>query len=189
MPEDDSTRQNGNQPEDPIADRSLSGPILAFSVVLFLTLVWAMADELFIERPWKSYQQRFVATTFGRCPTLARSACSRRRLLVRQNRPRQALDLSAGRDVHAHCPGLEKPRSRRRVARAHERHRRGIGRGEGVDRPRHGNAARGHRHRRDHHAVTNEPRERIRRHQELRHRTSTRSRYPRRSRPTSCGTL
>src|SRR3954451_2839458 len=60
MPEDESAQQNGNRPQDPIADKSLSGLILVFSVVLFLTLVWAVADELFIERPWKSYQQRFI---------------------------------------------------------------------------------------------------------------------------------
>jgi cytochrome c2 len=57
---DDERQTNGNIPPDPIADKSLSGLVLVFSVLLFLSLVWALADELFIERPWKRYQERFV---------------------------------------------------------------------------------------------------------------------------------
>lgn len=45
---------------DPIADRSLSGPLLVFSVLLFFSLVWALYDELTGERPWKRYQEQFV---------------------------------------------------------------------------------------------------------------------------------
>jgi mono/diheme cytochrome c family protein len=55
-----------NEPEsaatqpDPVADRSLSGPLLVASLLLLLSLVWALYDELFGERPWKSYQRHFT---------------------------------------------------------------------------------------------------------------------------------
>ena len=45
---------------DPIADRSLSVPMLILAGLLFLSLVWALYDELFAERPWKTYQRQFV---------------------------------------------------------------------------------------------------------------------------------
>src|SRR5215472_6989121 len=45
---------------DPVADSSLSGPLLVASVLLFLSLVWALYDELFVERPWKRYQRQFA---------------------------------------------------------------------------------------------------------------------------------
>src|SRR6187431_2797367 len=46
---------------DPIADRSLSVPMLILSGLLFVSLVWALYDELFAERPWKNYQRQFVS--------------------------------------------------------------------------------------------------------------------------------
>jgi cytochrome c551/c552 len=49
-------------PPDPIADRSLSGPVLICSALLVLSLGWALFDELFYQRPWKSYQRQFVRT-------------------------------------------------------------------------------------------------------------------------------
>ena len=57
-----------NEPEsaatqsDPVADRSLSGPLLVASLLLLLSLVWALYDELFAERPWKYYQRHFTKT-------------------------------------------------------------------------------------------------------------------------------
>src|SRR5215467_10710778 len=45
---------------DPIADRSMSGPLLIFSLFLIVTLVWALFDEVYGQRPWKSYQKDFV---------------------------------------------------------------------------------------------------------------------------------
>ena len=45
---------------DPVVDSSLSGPLLIAAVVLFLTMVWALYDELFSQRPWKHYQAQFV---------------------------------------------------------------------------------------------------------------------------------
>jgi cytochrome c551/c552 len=44
---------------DPIADRSLSMPLLVSSLVLVLTLVWALYDEVFGQRPWRNYQGEF----------------------------------------------------------------------------------------------------------------------------------
>lgn len=45
---------------DPITNRSLSGPLLVWSVILLAALAWALYDEAIGERPWKAYQRRFV---------------------------------------------------------------------------------------------------------------------------------
>src|SRR3972149_2278380 len=48
-------------PQDaPIVSRSLSGPLLLASLLLLGSLAWALYDEFYGLRPWKSYQQRFV---------------------------------------------------------------------------------------------------------------------------------
>jgi cytochrome c1/mono/diheme cytochrome c family protein len=47
-------------PPDPIADKSLSGLLLIFSILLFLSMVWALLDELVIQRPWIRYQGEFA---------------------------------------------------------------------------------------------------------------------------------
>ena len=49
-----------NQNDDPVAGRSLSGPVLVASVLLFVSLAWGLYDELAGQRPWKSYQSQFV---------------------------------------------------------------------------------------------------------------------------------
>ncbi|MFQ5663574.1 MAG: c-type cytochrome [Terriglobia bacterium] len=46
--------------DDPIVSRSMSGPLLVASVLLIASLTWALYDEFYGLRPWKSYQQRFV---------------------------------------------------------------------------------------------------------------------------------
>jgi len=46
--------------QDPVVSSSLSRLLLVSSLILFLTLVWAVADEVWLMRPWKSYQARFV---------------------------------------------------------------------------------------------------------------------------------
>lgn len=46
---------------DPIQTRSLSGAILISSFLLVLTLAWALYDEMFGLRPWRSYQRRFAS--------------------------------------------------------------------------------------------------------------------------------
>lgn len=57
-----TTRQSEEIEPDPIADRSLSGPILISSLILVLTLIWALYDEIFGLRPWKDVQRRFVSS-------------------------------------------------------------------------------------------------------------------------------
>jgi cytochrome c551/c552 len=53
--------RSDSQP-DPIADRSLSGPVLLSAALLTLSLGWALYDELFYQRPWKHHQRNFVRT-------------------------------------------------------------------------------------------------------------------------------
>src|SRR5258708_9129010 len=58
--------ETNNEPDnaatqpDPVADRSLSGPLVVASLLLVLSLVWGLYDELFAERPWKYYQRHFA---------------------------------------------------------------------------------------------------------------------------------
>jgi cytochrome c551/c552 len=47
--------------EDPIADKSMSGIMLIASLLMILSLVWALYDEMFAQRPWKTMQQDFVS--------------------------------------------------------------------------------------------------------------------------------
>jgi cytochrome c2 len=61
MPKDVNEGANTPTPApDPLSARSLSGPILIATILLFLSLVWALYDELFVQRPWKAYQQQAV---------------------------------------------------------------------------------------------------------------------------------
>src|SRR4030095_7734817 len=44
----------------PIADKSMSSALLISSLLLVVTLVWSLYDEVIGQRPWKSYQKNFV---------------------------------------------------------------------------------------------------------------------------------
>ncbi len=46
---------------DPIISTSYSGIYLIASILLILSLFWALYDEVYGLRPWKSYQKRFVS--------------------------------------------------------------------------------------------------------------------------------
>src|SRR4029453_8956569 len=46
---------------DPIADRSMSGALLISSLLLMVTLIWSLYDEVVGQRPWKGYQKDFVS--------------------------------------------------------------------------------------------------------------------------------
>src|ERR1051325_2025668 len=46
---------------DPIADRSMSGALLISSLLLVVTLIWSLYDEVVGQRPWKVYQKDFVS--------------------------------------------------------------------------------------------------------------------------------
>ncbi len=48
--------------DDPVINSSLSVPLFVSTLILMLTLVWAIYDEVYTLRPWKDYQARFVAT-------------------------------------------------------------------------------------------------------------------------------
>jgi cytochrome c2 len=50
---------------DPIADRSMSVPLLVCSLLLIGTLIWSLYDEVLGQRPWKSYQREFVDNYSG----------------------------------------------------------------------------------------------------------------------------
>lgn len=45
---------------DPVVSQSLSAPLLVSSLLLVLSLVWAVYDEIYGQRPWKGIQKRFV---------------------------------------------------------------------------------------------------------------------------------
>jgi mono/diheme cytochrome c family protein len=45
---------------DPVVTQSLSGLLLVSSLLLVLSLLWAVYDEIYGQRPWKAVQQRFV---------------------------------------------------------------------------------------------------------------------------------
>lgn len=45
---------------DPIADHSMSSALLISSLLLVVTLVWSLYDEVIGQRPWKNYQKNFV---------------------------------------------------------------------------------------------------------------------------------
>ncbi|MFY9570723.1 MAG: hypothetical protein WAV20_04935, partial [Blastocatellia bacterium] len=46
---------------DPIADQSMSGALLISSLLLVVTLIWSLYDEVIGQRPWKGYQKDFVS--------------------------------------------------------------------------------------------------------------------------------
>jgi cytochrome c1 len=49
-----------DQEKDPVVNSSLSKPLFVSSVLLLLSLVWGLYDEMYGIRPWKGYQTRFV---------------------------------------------------------------------------------------------------------------------------------
>jgi cytochrome c551/c552 len=58
---DENNETNGVPQNDPIVGTSLSGPMVISSVLLFLSLIWAVYDELAGQRPWKHYQGQFIS--------------------------------------------------------------------------------------------------------------------------------
>jgi len=49
-----------NRNDDPITGKSYGTALLVSSVLLMLSLAWALYDEMIGLRPWRSYQQRFA---------------------------------------------------------------------------------------------------------------------------------
>ncbi|MBI2816672.1 MAG: c-type cytochrome [Acidobacteria bacterium] len=56
MPETSSQQPD----QDPVVTSSLSVPLLISALLLVLVLFWSLYDELYGQRLWKSYQDRFV---------------------------------------------------------------------------------------------------------------------------------
>ena len=48
-----------DQEKDPVVHSSLSRPLFIWSVLLVLSMVWGLYDEMYGIRPWKGYQARF----------------------------------------------------------------------------------------------------------------------------------
>ena len=46
--------------KDPVVTQSLSGFLLVSSLLLVLSLLWAVYDEIYGQRPWKAIQKRFI---------------------------------------------------------------------------------------------------------------------------------
>ena len=46
--------------DDPIVSQSMSWPLLIVAALLMASLAWALYDEFYGLRPWKSYQERFA---------------------------------------------------------------------------------------------------------------------------------
>ncbi|HEY6330309.1 MAG TPA: hypothetical protein VI756_13300, partial [Blastocatellia bacterium] len=60
-------KRKAEEPQkDPIADHSMSGPLLVFSLLLIVTLIWALFDEVYGQRPWKAAQKQFVSLYISR---------------------------------------------------------------------------------------------------------------------------
>jgi Cytochrome c len=49
-----------DQDKDPVINSSLSKPLFISSLLLILSLGWALYDEIYGMRPWKGYEARFV---------------------------------------------------------------------------------------------------------------------------------
>ena len=64
-PKSDTDALARREPEaparDPIISRSTSGILLVCALLLMVVLGWALLDEAYLQRPWKSMQQDFVA--------------------------------------------------------------------------------------------------------------------------------
>jgi mono/diheme cytochrome c family protein len=76
---------------DPIADRSMSSLLLIFSLLLIGTLVWSLYDEVFGQRPWKSYQADFVEHYKAKLAKL-RGPQARREAEIKESDEYQKLD-------------------------------------------------------------------------------------------------
>ena len=97
MAETDESRElekRVDTPEpDPIADRSMSSPLLVVSLLLILTLVWSLYDEVFGQRPWKSYQSDFVDLYSAKLERL-RGPQSKREKEIKERPEYQSLDAA-----------------------------------------------------------------------------------------------
>jgi cytochrome c551/c552 len=61
VPEEPVVGGKESPAEDPVTSKSYSFALLASSFLLILSLAWALYDELFALRPWRSYQPSFAS--------------------------------------------------------------------------------------------------------------------------------
>ena len=54
-----SEPNRNDQEKDPVVSSSLSTPLYIASILLVLSLVWSLYDEMYGIRPWKGYEARF----------------------------------------------------------------------------------------------------------------------------------
>ncbi|MHC4443287.1 MAG: c-type cytochrome [Planctomycetota bacterium] len=62
---------------DRIVKKSLSWPMAVASVLLVLSTIWALYDEVYGRRPWKAYQSRFVKVYSEHLETLKKPQAKR----------------------------------------------------------------------------------------------------------------
>jgi cytochrome c551/c552 len=91
---------------DPIADRSLSGPILVSSLLLIGALLWALYDEIIGQRPWKGYQERFIEL-YERRLTKLRPQQKRFEEELKQSPEYQELDRKVRQEEEAIAPRVK----------------------------------------------------------------------------------
>lgn len=60
-PSESLVKQEPEQGKDPIVSRSSSGWMLICALLMTVTIVWALYDEVFFQRPWKGIQRQFVS--------------------------------------------------------------------------------------------------------------------------------
>ncbi|HWP44405.1 MAG TPA: c-type cytochrome, partial [Blastocatellia bacterium] len=83
---------------DPIAEKSMSGPLVLFSFLLILTLIWSLYDEVFGQRPWKAYQSEFVDSYTAYLEKLKRPQAQAERE-IRESAEYQELDQAYQAEV------------------------------------------------------------------------------------------
>lgn len=79
---------------DPVVSRSTSGLILVSALLLTASLVWALYDEAYGQRPWKTIQRQFVAR-YTRYLDTIKPESARGEAEVRESSEYQALEEEA----------------------------------------------------------------------------------------------
>ncbi len=89
----------GDQDRDPVVHSSLSKPLLISAALLVLSLGWALWDEIYGTRPWKSYQRRFLEA-YSKYLKTARPSEASAEKQIRASAEYRAMDaeLKAARD-------------------------------------------------------------------------------------------
>jgi cytochrome c2 len=87
---------------DPIADTSMSRPLMITSLLLILTLVWSLYDEIFGQRPWKDYQGQFVGLYLDHLEALKKNSSEgneRSEKAIRESEEYKKLDAAVAEEA------------------------------------------------------------------------------------------